>query len=117
LLLAQAEWILAALDGLGLDANTMLHIQLTLSNYVRGTAVNLEQEVQFERDTGLTEEQWMASAEADAAVTMVLESNLLPRFSNLFASQELSLNLDTLFEFGLGRVLDGIGALIEQGRG
>lgn len=112
--LAQAEWILGALDGLGLSANAMLHIQVTLVNYVRGTAVNLEQETQFEQDTGMTDEQWLDSEGAEAAVAMVLSASPMPRFAKMFGQQGIHFNLDTLFDFGLGRLIDGIGVLIED---
>jgi DNA-binding transcriptional regulator YhcF (GntR family) len=111
--LAHAEWIMGALDNLGLDANTMLHIQVTLSNYVRGTAVHLAQEAQFERDTGLTDEQWLSSKGAETAVSMVLASIPLPRFADLLTRQDIEFNIDTLFTFGLDRVLDGLGVLID----
>jgi AcrR family transcriptional regulator len=42
------EWVLNALDGRGLDLSTMLTIHITLVNYVRGTAVNLELEADAE---------------------------------------------------------------------
>jgi DNA-binding transcriptional regulator YhcF (GntR family) len=114
--LVYAEWTLGALDGLGLDANTMLHIQVTLANHVRGTAVNLEQEAQFQQDTGLTDDQWLDS-EGAAAMSIALASSPFPRFADLMARPDLELTLDTLFDFGLGRLLDGIGVLIEQQAG
>jgi len=112
--LIHAEWILDALDGLGLDANTTLHIQVNLMNQVRGTAVNLEQEARFEQDSGITEDQWLESEEAEAAITALLASRSLPRFAALMARQDIDLNLSTLFDFGLERMLDGVGVLIAQ---
>src|SRR5258708_15325379 len=38
------EWPLRAVDGLGLDANTRLHLAVPLFGFVRGTAPHLEPE-------------------------------------------------------------------------
>ena len=46
-------------DGLGLDAATMLHVHVTLFSYVRGIAINIEWESEAEASSGLTEEEWM----------------------------------------------------------
>ncbi|CAM5635430.1 hypothetical protein SALBM135S_05029 [Streptomyces alboniger] len=37
-----------------------------------------------------------------------------PTLSGLFAHEEFDLELDTLFEFGLARILDGVASLIER---
>jgi Tetracyclin repressor-like, C-terminal domain len=55
--LAGAEWMLAALDGIGLDPATMLTAYLTLVSYMRGTAMNLELEAEAEAATGLDNEE------------------------------------------------------------
>ncbi|WP_204060454.1 GntR family transcriptional regulator, partial [Microbispora corallina] len=53
------EWVLSALDGHGLDLPTMLTTHITVFNYVRGTAVNLELEAEAEELTGLNADEWM----------------------------------------------------------
>ena len=37
-------------------------------------------------------------------------------FSAMFAAGEVELSLDTLFEFGLGRLLDGLAVLVARDR-
>jgi DNA-binding transcriptional regulator YhcF (GntR family) len=103
--MAHGEWVMRVLDGLGLDPVTMIHVHTTLAGYVRGLAMNLETEAEAVQDSGITDEQWM-DAHGTPAMTIAdfpLMASVPPR----------SLNLDTLFEFGLQRLLDGIGALIK----
>lgn len=107
-LIAHGEWALAAIDGLGLDAATMLHIHITLFSYVRGLAVNLEWEAEAEAMSGLTDEEWMdrqtpayaalATSGSIPTLAMILE-RLAPGYD---------LDLDHLFEFGLAALLDGL---------
>jgi hypothetical protein len=112
--IAHTEWALHAVDGLGLDADTMFYTAVTLISYVRGTAMNFEAQAQDEHDTGMTDEQWMEAH--DSAFKTVFESGPFPTLSR-FAAQpdvDLDLNLDTLFEFGLQRLLDGYATLIHN---
>jgi DNA-binding transcriptional regulator YhcF (GntR family) len=116
-LMIHGEWALAALDGLGLSAVTMLHIHITLYSYVRGIAINLESEAQAEAETGLTGEQWMDSQES--AFEAIAASEGFPTFArvvNDLAKSGYDFDLDTIFEFGLGPMLDGLAALIEGPR-
>jgi Tetracyclin repressor-like, C-terminal domain len=111
--MAHTEHAMALLDGLGLDLETRVHIAVTLANYVRGTAVNLEPELQAEQDSGLTSDEWMESQSATMA--KIVSSGEFPMFSALFRL-DLELSLDTLFEFGLGRLLDGLEMLVNRPR-
>jgi hypothetical protein len=58
-----AEWVLSSFDGLGPDQSTLLTIYLTLVNYVRGTAVNLELEADAAASSGLNIEEWLDTRE------------------------------------------------------
>lgn len=99
------EWALRALDGLGLTTQEMLYIHTTLFSHVRGLALNLEAEAQAEQDSGLTSDEWMRTQEHDLrAITGTGEFPLLDRLVN----SEMEFDLDQLFEFGLGRLLDGL---------
>ncbi|MET9612798.1 TetR/AcrR family transcriptional regulator C-terminal domain-containing protein [Kitasatospora indigofera] len=112
-LMIHAEWVLRALDGRGLDARTMLDVHVLLYGYVEGIAANLEREAQAEAATGLSEDEWMArQAPAFRAIT---SSPRYPVFSRLVQSVEggYDLDLDTLFEFGLRSLLDGLTGLVE----
>jgi hypothetical protein len=106
------EWALSAMDGLGLDPNMMLHAAVNLFAYVRGSAMNVEMELESEQDTGLTDDQWLESQGAQFA--RVLASAGYPQLARVIATTEVDLDLDTLFEFGLERLLDGYAALIER---
>src|SRR4051794_29978588 len=101
-----------ALDGLGLDPVTMLHIHLTLAAHVRGIAVNLEPEAEAEQQSGVDDEEWMAAHLA----AMLATPQAAERFPLLAAVPERSLDLDSLFEFGMQRMLDGIDVLIAEAR-
>ena len=108
------EWALAAVDGLvpGLDPNTMLHLVVNLFAYVRGCAMNVEMELEAEQDTGLTDEQWL-----DAQTVRfegVLASGHFPQLARIFQAPGVDLDIDTLFDFGLQRLLDGYSALIDR---
>jgi DNA-binding transcriptional regulator YhcF (GntR family) len=106
--IAHSDWMMRALDGLGLDPATGLHIHVCVAAYVRGLAINLEPEAEAAARSGITGEQWM-----DARGTAALKrSSGNPAFPHLAAIPPHSLDLDTLFEFGLRRLLDGIVALI-----
>ncbi|MFH8380468.1 TetR/AcrR family transcriptional regulator C-terminal domain-containing protein [Kitasatospora sp. NPDC018058] len=115
-LMDHAEWALAALDGHGLDAATMLDLHVLLYCYVQGVAVHLEREAQAEAGTGLTEEQWMDHQGPALAALVAGERH--PVFARTVGSVGggYDLDLDSLFAFGLGPMLDGVGAMIEAAR-
>ncbi|ETK36856.1 TetR/AcrR family transcriptional regulator C-terminal domain-containing protein [Microbispora sp. ATCC PTA-5024] len=105
------EWVLSALDGHGLDLPTMLTTHITIFNYVRGTAVNLELEAEAEELTGLNAEEWMDTQ--GPALKAMLAGGRLPTFERLSAD-EYDFDIDALFDFGLQRLLDGIATLLRQ---
>ncbi|MEU8328481.1 TetR/AcrR family transcriptional regulator C-terminal domain-containing protein [Micromonospora sp. NPDC048839] len=108
---AHTEWALRALAGLGLDQYTQLHLVATLANHVRGTAVNLQQGAEAQQDTGLTDDEWMVTqAEVFAGLLTAGEFPHLARLSR----SEIDLTADSLFEFGLQRLLDGMAELLEH---
>ena len=108
-----AEWCLATLVDQGLDLATALTTHITLFNYVRGTAVNVESETEAEALSGLDNEAWMDSQEHK--LQQLLATGRFPTFERL-VGPDYDFNLDTLFEFGLQRLLDGIGVLIASTR-
>jgi AcrR family transcriptional regulator len=112
--IAYTEWALRAVDGLGLDPNTMLHVAVGLYNFVRGIAVNLEPEAEAEQQTGITDEEWMEQQGADLDRIV---GDAFPTFARLLANPELTLDLESLFEFGLRQWLDGLTVLIGQSAG
>jgi AcrR family transcriptional regulator len=103
------EWVLNALDGQGLSLAVMLTTHITLFNYVRGTAMNLELEAEAEAASGLTSEEWMDSQES--AMRSILGTGRFPLLRQLTA-MGYDFDLDELFEFGLQRLLDGLTAML-----
>jgi AcrR family transcriptional regulator len=108
--LACAEWVLSALDGRGLDPSTMLTIYITLVNYVRGTAVNLELEADAEAASGLNSDEWLDTQ--GPAMRAIVEAGRFSVFARVTAT-DYDFNLETLFEFGLQRLLDGLATFID----
>ena len=110
--MAHTEWAMAALRDAGLDVKARLHVAVMLANYVRGLAVNLEPEAQAEQDSGLTSDEWMTTQAA--GMNAILASGGFPMFTEIVTVQGVELSLDTLFEFGLERLLDGIAVLVDR---
>jgi len=104
------EWVLRAVDGLGLDPWTMFHIVLSLHGFVAGVAVNVETERDAEQDTGISYEQWLN--QQDATFNEILRQHPLPVLTRVTADPSVEVDLDSLFEFGLARLLDGFATLI-----
>ncbi|HEY6479627.1 MAG TPA: TetR/AcrR family transcriptional regulator C-terminal domain-containing protein, partial [Streptosporangiaceae bacterium] len=107
--LACAEWVLSALDGRGLDPSTMLTIHITLFNYVRGTALNLELEADAEAASGLDREEWLEAQ--GSALRSAIQGGRAPVFERLTAT-DYDFSLENLFEFGLQRLLDGLAPIV-----
>jgi hypothetical protein len=66
-------------------------------------ALNIEAEAQAEQDSGLTSDEYMQTQEHQFRAL----SAEFPMLTKLIDS-DLDLDLDQLFEFGLGRLLDGL---------
>ena len=109
----QSEWALRAVDGLGLDPTAMLHIALCLVSFVRGTAASLEAEVEDEQDTGMDADEWIESQ--SPTMTEIFSSGSYPVLTRL-TKEPVDLDLNTLFEFGLARLLDGFATVIGSKR-
>jgi AcrR family transcriptional regulator len=103
--LPYSEWMLATLHGHGLDLHSAFTAHLTLLNYARGIAVNLEAEWEAEAHSGLDSQEWMDTQEP--ALMAILATGRFPALSRL-ATAGYDLDLDALFEFGLQRLLDGL---------
>ncbi|MCQ4042651.1 TetR/AcrR family transcriptional regulator C-terminal domain-containing protein [Streptantibioticus rubrisoli] len=103
------EWVLSALDGRGLDLQTMFTTHITLFNYVRGTAVNVEMEAEAESLSGMDSEEWMGTQEPK--LQRILATGRFPTLERLVTA-EYDFDLDELFEFGLQRLLDGLAPLM-----
>ena len=112
--MAHTEWTMRALDNHGLDPNIQFRAAVSIANYVRGTAVNLEDEAQAQQETGITHEEWMANQQE--RFTAVLATGKLPMMARFLAAEDQSFSLDTLLEFGLQRLLDGLETLLSASK-
>lgn len=106
------ESALRALDGLGLDINTRLHAAVALISLVRGAATNVEAEAEARLETGLDSDQWMKLHETEMA--RAFAAGPYPYLAQVVSHPEASMDLDSLFEFGLARFLDGVEAMISN---
>lgn len=106
--LAYTEQVLAALLDRGLQPATAFSMHLILFNYVRGFATSLEMEATAEADTGVSADEWMDVQKP--VLDAVLADHDLPAFRTVMYSYEpagYDLDLDELFETGLGYLLAG----------
>jgi AcrR family transcriptional regulator len=103
------EWVLAAFDGTAVPFTERMYVQVLLFSFVRGLSSALEPEVEAQRESGLTADEWMQTQEQ--TLVRIMRSDAFPHFTAL-AEEEFDLDLDRLFEFGLTRLLDGIEPLV-----
>jgi AcrR family transcriptional regulator len=109
-----AERLLAAVDGLGLDIATALWVLMTVWTYVAGAALREVQEIRWQRST----EAAAAEMEASDIAAMFREFERRIRESGRYPQLVRALDAgvdpdapetrDDRFEFGLDCVLDGI---------
>jgi DNA-binding transcriptional regulator YhcF (GntR family) len=113
-LLPHTDAVLRAVGGFGVDANTSMYAAITVFGYVRGVALNLESEAHAEQDTGLTADEW-AEQQAGRLAELIVEQELAG-FRALAEPDgfEFDFELDQLFEFGLGIVLDGLAVRLQR---
>ncbi|WP_228551989.1 TetR/AcrR family transcriptional regulator C-terminal domain-containing protein [Mumia zhuanghuii] len=110
--MAHTEWAMRTVSD-DLDPDVVVHVAATVTSFVRGTAVNLEREADARQDTGLTSDEWMRN-QGDVVVAAVRDGSF-PILASVWDREDVAMTLDSLFEFGLQRMLDGIAALV-QGR-
>ncbi|MGI5216794.1 TetR/AcrR family transcriptional regulator C-terminal domain-containing protein [Nocardia sp. CA-290969] len=109
-MMAQTEWVLRALDGLGLSPAARMHEALTLHGLVVGSALSMAEEAEAERDTGLTLAGWRAAQRARHH--HLLATGEFPLLASL--SADAVTDPEGLFEYGLARHLDGFAALVSR---
>ncbi|SDL31152.1 TetR/AcrR family transcriptional regulator C-terminal domain-containing protein [Nonomuraea jiangxiensis] len=99
-----AEWSLSTLRAMGFDAHDMLCTHINLFGHVRSMALVRLAEAQAEEDTGMSADNWMRHQGGD-----------LRRWESAaglgyVVREEFDFDLDTVFEYGLQRLLDGVDA-------
>jgi AcrR family transcriptional regulator len=111
-----ADQLIAALDGLGLDVKTTLWAVMTVSTYVIGAALREIQEIRWER---VAEDTMSGMAEGDVAEMFAefdRRVHSAGRYPHLVKILDAGIDPDAAetrderFEFGLSCVLDGIAA-------
>jgi len=110
--IAHTEALLAAfgeIPGRPLDLETRMHLTVSVFQLVRGLGVGIEPAELARNDDGLTDEEWM-----DRSVPALQAAVDPRRHPHLMAaiSTDIDLTLDSLFEFGLARLLDGYAAYL-----
>ncbi|MFF8787097.1 TetR/AcrR family transcriptional regulator C-terminal domain-containing protein [Streptomyces sp. NPDC015125] len=110
--MALIEWTMARVRGM--DPVTLIHMALTLLGFVLSTAAGFEDDLEAEQETGMDQDRWMATMEP--AFEGILASGSYPMYAGASAIGEDVVNQDSLFEFGLARLLDGMAALVDGPR-
>lgn len=113
-LLPHTDVVLRGMTGPGLDATNAMYVSITIFGFVRGIAASLETEAQAEQDSGLSADEWVDSQHQRMTELMVLDDLAGFRAMGLAGGFEFDFDLDQLFEFGLGLVLDGLQARLER---
>ncbi|QFU91243.1 TetR/AcrR family transcriptional regulator C-terminal domain-containing protein [Amycolatopsis sp. YIM 10] len=107
-MMAQTEWTLRALDGLGLPMAARLREALTLHSLVVTTARSLAEESETELETGVDFGGWWLAQRK--RTDELLDSGQFPLLKSI--PEETVADLDGLFEYGLARHLDGFAVLL-----
>jgi AcrR family transcriptional regulator len=105
--LAHTEAMLSAFAGIpgrSLDLDTRMHLAVSVFQLVRGLGSGIEPAVLAQKDDGLTDEEWMDRSLP--ALQAVADPRRYPHVAAA-TSTDVDLTLDTLFEFGLARLLEG----------
>jgi AcrR family transcriptional regulator len=117
-LMAKYEHELNALAGSGLDEVETDAALTFLLDFVRASALSAQHARAAQQASGMTDEQWW---EANAPLlARVLDPDAYPTAARVGsaagAAQGGAYSADHAWEFGLARVLDGLGALVERRR-
>jgi AcrR family transcriptional regulator len=102
-----AEWSLGTLRAMGFGTHDMLCAHINLFAHVRGMALARLAEAQAEKDTGMSADDWMRHQ--DRGLRQQSGSAGHPGLGDVIR-EPFDFDLDTVFEYGLQRLLDGIDA-------
>ncbi|MCG5212202.1 TetR/AcrR family transcriptional regulator [Streptosporangium sp. KLBMP 9127] len=110
--LAKTEWVLRGFEGLSHDLPTMVRAAVTVVGYVQGMALFLVNDVEAERRTGVTKDQWWEARRQ--RFNEVAHDGRFPLLARVVDEEEADVGLDEEFEFGLQRMLDGLAVYLES---
>ncbi|TDC10112.1 GntR family transcriptional regulator [Nonomuraea longispora] len=99
-----AEWSFSTLRAMGFDTHDMLCAHINLFGHVRSMALVRLAEAQAEEDTGMSADDWMHLQDG---LQRWASSAGNPGFGYV-VRERFDFDLDTVFEYGLQRLLDGI---------
>ncbi|MFI6790586.1 TetR/AcrR family transcriptional regulator [Nonomuraea sp. NPDC050383] len=114
-LMAYTDWRMRALAGHDLDFTTLVQVAIMIGTYLQSAAIPLAHEAQVARTTRHTRQQW-ADARQDA-IHRTIHAARLPMVSEFGSEAFQASEPESIFEFGLHRMLDGIAALLDRGPG
>ncbi|MFJ9414260.1 TetR/AcrR family transcriptional regulator C-terminal domain-containing protein [Streptomyces sp. NPDC101227] len=106
--MALIEWTMARV--VGMDPVTLIHMAITMLSFVQATAAGFEDDLDAEQETGMDQDQWMAAMGPE--FEGILTSGAYPMYAAMAGTKEDTVNLESIFEFGLARILDGMEALV-----
>ncbi|MBB4688735.1 TetR/AcrR family transcriptional regulator C-terminal domain-containing protein [Amycolatopsis jiangsuensis] len=109
-MMAHTEWLLRALDGLGLSMTTRMHEALAVHSLVIAAALSESDEREAEQETGLTLARWQHIQRKRA--DDLFAGGSFPLLA--VAHEETVPDLDALFEYSLARHLDGFAVLLQE---
>ena len=102
-----AEWSLSTLGAMGFGPHDLLCAHINLFAHVRGMALARLAEAQAEKDTGMSADDWMRHH--DRGLRQWADSAGHPGLGHIIR-EPFDFDLDTVFEYGLQRLLDGLDA-------
>lgn len=103
------EYVLRRLRAEGLSLQDAMYVHVILFSFVRGMATAIELEAEAVRESGTTVDEYMAAQEQEF---YEIVANEMPNLAELAAREDFDMDLDTLFEFGLVPMLDGLSTFI-----
>jgi AcrR family transcriptional regulator len=109
--LRAAEFASAVVAQLAADATVAASILSAILGFVHGAVSDELGELEAQRRTGVTEDQWRA--QLAPYVRSVIDGGSYPNFAKVVIKAE-DLSYEQQFEFGLARLLDGIEAFVRQ---
>ncbi|RFU84846.1 GntR family transcriptional regulator [Streptomyces triticagri] len=109
-MMVHTEWILRALDGLGLSLRTRMQEALALHSLVLHVALSTADEAEAAQETGVTLARWLQAQQA--RTEELFASGRFPLLAQLH--EESAPDLDELFEYSLARHLDGFAILVGE---
>ncbi|MFD9031897.1 TetR/AcrR family transcriptional regulator C-terminal domain-containing protein [Streptomyces sp. NPDC059567] len=113
--MAYLEWILGVLRGTPLTPFEKLHTHLAIFAYIQGLAMADDLEERARQDTGMSDGEWMDQNEP--RFDAISAGGSYPLLDALSAGADFEVDLESLFEFGLRRTLDGVAAMIDETSG